>query len=94
MRFHVERATDGKHKWVGVFEGDETNRRIPFGQAGATDFTLGKDRLRREAYLKRHRASENWSDPMTAGALSRWLLWESTSLQRNISAFKRRFSLD
>lgn len=94
MKFHVEKATDGKHKWVGVFEG-ETTRRIPFGAVGYQDFTQHGDRLRRQAYLTRHRARENWNSPMSAGSLSRHLLWgDSTSLQRNISAFKRRFSLE
>jgi len=94
MKFHVEKANDGKHKWVGVFEG-ETTRHIPFGQATASDYTIHHDKLRRAAYLTRHRAREDWNSPMSAGSLSRWILWgDSTSLQRNIASFKRRFSLE
>ena len=34
------------------------------------------------------------NDPLTPGALSRWLLWgESRSLARNTAAFRRRFRL-
>lgn len=87
----LHRATDGKHKWVAEFK-DGT--RVPFGAKGMSDYTLHKDPLRRENYLSRHRSSENWSNPKTAGALSRWLLWgDSTSLDANLRAFKRRFSL-
>ena len=42
----------------------------------------------------RHRVNENHGDPLTPGALSRWLLWgESRSLARNTAAFRRRFRL-
>ena len=46
------------------------------------------------AYIARHRVNENHGDPLTPGALSRWLLWgESRSLARNTAAFRRRFRL-
>ena len=48
----------------------------------------------RDAYIARHRVNENHGDPLTPGALSRWLLWgESRSLARNTAAFRRRFRL-
>jgi len=44
--------------------------------------------------LIRHKARENWNDPTTAGALSRYLLWgPSTSFAENLSNFKKRFDL-
>jgi hypothetical protein len=85
------KATDGKHKWVAVFD-DGT--RVPFGAAGMSDYTIHHDKLRRANYLARHRTSESWTKPKTAGALSRWILWgDSTSLSTNLADFKRRFSL-
>jgi hypothetical protein len=84
-------ATDGKHKWVAVFD-DGT--RVPFGAKGYQDYTQHGDKLRRANYLARHRTSETWTNPKTAGALSRWILWgDSTSLSANLSDFRRRFSL-
>lgn len=89
--FTLERATDGKHKFVGVF-GD--GKRIPFGAKGMSDYTIHKNPARRQLYLTRHRARENWNNPRTAGALSRWILWgDSTSLETNVRRFKERFSL-
>lgn len=88
---HLERATDGKHKWVAVFD-DGT--RTAFGAKGYEDYTQHKNPLRRANYLSRHRANETWSNPKTAGSLSRWILWgDSTSLDANLRSFKRRFSL-
>ena len=52
----------------------------------------------REAYIARHAAPksrENHGDPMTAGALSRYVLWgASRSWTQNLAAFKRRFGLN
>jgi hypothetical protein len=95
MKFTLEPATDATHKWVGVFTDETTKdeRRIPFGAKGMSDYTLNKNPLRRQSYLSRHRSREDWTNPMTAGGLSRWILWESTSIQDAVRKFKRRFSL-
>ena len=95
MKFTLEPATDSTHKWVGVFTNETTKdeRRIPFGAKGMSDYTLNKNPLRRQSYLSRHRSREDWTNPMTAGALSRWILWESTSIQEAVRKFRRRFSL-
>jgi hypothetical protein len=89
--------TDKKHKLVAVFENKETKRKrtVHFGQYGADDYTLKKDKEQRAKYLERHgRGRENWNDPVSKGSLSRHLLWgDSTSLQKNISDFKKRFKL-
>jgi len=44
-------------------------------------------------YLKRHRPRENWSDMFSAGALSRWILWDKKTIKESIKAFKKRFNL-
>ena len=52
-----------------------------------------------ERYLERHgggtttSTKEDWKDPTTAGALSRWILWNKPSLSGSFSDFKRRFGL-
>jgi hypothetical protein len=94
MKFTLEPATDKKHRWVGVFtDEDGTTKRIPFGDATMENYTMHKNPLRKENYLQRHRSREDWNDPMTAGALSRWILWEVPNLQEAVRRFRRRFSL-
>jgi len=85
------KSPNPEKKWRAVFaDGTHTD----FGAAGMSDYTQNKDPLRRANYLARHRANENWNDPKSAGALSRHLLWgPSTSLQRNLASFRKRFSL-
>ena len=75
---------DGKHTDFGAKKNG-----VPMD-----DYTTTKDKEQRERYLKRHRANESWNNPRSAGALSRWILWgESTSIQKNIVDFKKRFNL-
>jgi hypothetical protein len=65
-----------------------------FGQAGGKTFIDEGDKAKRDAYLKRHKAREDWNDPYSAGALSRWLLWgDSTDLETNHRSFMKRFKV-
>lgn len=64
-----------------------------FGSKGMSDYTQHKDPIRKERYMDRHRRNENWNDYMTAGSLSRWILWNKTSLQASIRDYKSRFHL-
>ena len=68
---------------------------VHFGQRGGSTYIDHKDKEKRAAYIARHsKNGENWSNPKTAGALSRYLLWgDSTSLRSNIATYKRRFNL-
>ena len=82
-----------KKKMAVFMMSDGTRQTVYFGQAGASDFTKNKDPKRKENYLERHRARENWNDPLTAGALSRWVLWNMPTLKASIADFKKRFNL-
>ena len=70
-------------------------RTVRFGTASNYVSNPRKTARDRAAYIARHRVNENHGgDPLTPGALSRWLLWgESRSLARNTAAFRRRFRL-
>ena len=62
-----------------------------FGMAGAKTYIDEGDKAKREAYLKRHRARENWDDPYSAGALSRFLNWNKPTLKESMADFMKRF---
>lgn len=64
-----------------------------FGAGGMSDYTIHKDKQRKQRYLDRHRKRENWNDYMTAGALSRWILWNLPTLKGSIDDYKKRFKL-
>ena len=64
----------------------------PFGQKGYSDFTKHKDVTRRARYLRRHKGmGEHWADPTSAGALSRWILWNKPTFKSSLADYKRRF---
>lgn len=66
---------------------------VHFGSKGSSTFIDHKDKDKKDAYLARHKVNENWNDPTSAGALSRWLLWNKETLSASISDFKKRFKL-
>jgi hypothetical protein len=67
---------------------------VHFGQAGGQTYIDHGDKAKREAYLARHKKRENWSDPFSAGALSRYLLWgDSTNMETNHQAFMNKFPI-
>lgn len=59
-----------------------------------SDFTKHKNPTRKNRYLQRHRGMhEDWNDPTTAGALSRWILWNKPSFKASVADYKRRFKV-
>lgn len=65
-----------------------------FGAIGYDDFTTFPEEIREERkkrYLNRHRKNENWNDPKSAGALSRWILWNLPTIEASLRDYKRRF---
>jgi len=66
---------------------------VSFGAEGYSDFTKHKDEARKKRYMLRHSANEDWADPITPGALSRWILWNKPTLKASIEEFKKRFKL-
>jgi hypothetical protein len=89
----VTPADDGIHKYEAKFENGRS-KTTKFGAAGMDDYTKTHDKEQRARYIQRHSRNENWSDPTSAGSLSKHLLWgESTSLMANLRAFRNKFNL-
>jgi len=94
-------------KYKATFELDkERSITTHFGASGYRDYTLMsdpkskfyikdvKERLKvRDAYIKRHQKREDFNKPLTAGALSKWILWTEPNINTAIKNFKRKFSL-
>jgi hypothetical protein len=82
------------HKLTAIFfDGDKKIKTTNFGAKGASDFTKNKDPERKKRYLDRHRKRENWNSYMTAGSLSRYVLWNKESLNASIKDYVKRFKL-
>ena len=96
MKFSISPSKVRGKKYTAIFDCPKCNKKktIHFGAEGMSDFTKHKDEERKERYLKRHKKRENWNDPMTAGALSRWILWNKPSYEESVKDFIERFDLE
>ena len=102
----VVRSNNKSKKWTAIFLVDGREKRVSFGSKNYRDFVLMNDKTSKfylpnksdrdvvkASYIRRHEKRENWNDPMTAGSLSRFLLWEKPTLASALRAFKKRFKL-
>jgi hypothetical protein len=90
----VERSSNKNKNYTAIFDLGDKTKQIHFGSKESSTYLDHHDKKQRENYIKRHTVRENFNDPLTAGSLSRWLLWgNTTSLRDNITAFKKRFNL-
>jgi len=90
----VKKSTKPEKKYMATFSQDSGRTKIiHFGQKGARDFIKTKDEDLKKAYIVRHSANENFNDPLTAGALSRWILWNKPTLNASMADYKKRFSV-
>lgn len=92
----ITRSNRKGKKYTATFK-DGT--RVHFGGKGCKDYiqyskqSPALAKAKRAMYIKRHLASqaENWNNPKSPGALSRWILWEKPTLEEAIKSFSRRF---
>ena len=82
----------GKKLTAVFYENNKKIKTTHFGAEGMSDYTIHKDDKRKDRYLSRHRPRENCNSPMTAGALSRWILWNKKTRSGSIKDFKNRFN--
>jgi len=90
----IIRSSKADKKYMAMFNINGKKKTIHFGQSGADDYTITKDKQQKKRYLDRHRANENWNDPLTAGALSRWILWNKPTITDSIADYKKRFNFN
>lgn len=99
---NLKESDDGKHKYEITFENPEDKRTktIKFGAKGYNDYTIyykedGKEKAdeMKDAYLSRHKVNENFDNPYTKGALSRWILWQDKTVKESLVNYIKRFKL-
>jgi hypothetical protein len=102
MRARLLRSWHKNKKWVAVFKDEDgTITRTHFGCKTCLDYTIYHKidpdlaTQKRRHYIARHAASgqEDWTNPTTAGALSRWVLWEHPTIPKAWRAYMKRFNL-
>ena len=95
----IKPSTNEGKKLMAKFENNGRTKTIHFGASGMMDYTkyYAKDpehkKKKRNSYDARHKVNEDWTKPTTAGALSRFILWNKKTLTASIADFKKRFNL-
>tara|TARA_R110002096_G_scaffold17866_9_gene61511 strand:+ start:1285 stop:1593 length:309 start_codon:yes stop_codon:yes gene_type:complete len=97
MKVSLKKSTRKNKKMVMIFEdkkGKETSiKKVHFGNKGSHDFTTTGDEDKKKAYLARHKPREDWTDPFSPGALSRWILWNKPTIKESFKDYGKRFKL-
>ena len=79
-------------KYNAVFEKNGRKKTVSFGSAPESNFKKHKNVTRKARYIKRHSGmGESWNKPDTAGALSRWILWNKPSFRDSVADYKKKF---
>ena len=102
-------ATDGVHKYKAIFcnciNGETKCKNIQrkvvyFGAANFKDYTIYSKTTTKEiadakkaSYIARHSANEDFDDPMTAGSLARYILWNLPTFEASLADYKKRFNM-
>ena len=87
----------GKKKYNAQFEiikpnGKISRKNIKFGAKGMSDYTIHKDKERRNRYITRHAKDLRTNDPSRAGYLSMYILWNKRSFKSSLNDYKRRLN--
>ena len=93
MKFSIKKSTKKGKKFMAIFDCPKCKKKkiVHFGAEGMSDFTKHKDEERKQRYINRHKKNENWSDPKTAGFMSKHLLWNKPTLSESIKYTNNRF---
>ena len=96
MKVVIKKSTNPKKKYMAVFY-DNNKKKVKtthFGSSGMSDYTKHKDKSRKRRYLTRHRDREKWNDYMSAGSLSRYILWGEPTFRASVQKYKKKFNLE
>lgn len=85
----IKKSDKPKKKYVAQFINTE-NKKIKntyFGANGMSDYTIHKDKDRRNRYINRHKKDLETNDPTRAGYLA-FILWSKPTLKESITFYR------
>ena len=92
LRYYPYKSDKPNKKYFIITKYD---KKVYFGQAGASDFTQHRDEVRKMRYINRHKKKEDWtkSGIDTAGSWSKWILWHLPTIKESYNDIKKRFNI-
>ena len=87
----IEKSTRKDKKYMATLN---SNKHIHFGQSGYSDYSQHKDDERKQRYIARHKANEDWtkSGIDTAGFYSKNILWNQKSIEASIDNLNKKYT--
>ena len=102
----IVKSSNPSKKWEAVFMVEGKEKKVSFGQKNARDYTEVNNKnskfylpkildrnVVRDSYRRRHKKDLETKDPMRAGYLSYYLLWNKKTLASSIKDYKKKFKL-
>ena len=88
----IKPSTRKDKRFMAIFKNGTITH---FGAKNGNTYIDHGDKKKRLAYIARHsKNGENWRDPYSAGALSRFILWGDYSLiDGNVAKYNRDFNV-
>lgn len=87
---NVVKSSNPNKKWTAIFEVDGKEKQTNFGASGMSDYTIHKDKERRNRYIARHAKDLKTNDPTKPGYLAMFILWNKPTIKASIADYKRR----
>jgi len=93
MYIHIKELNISGKSFTALFynESAQLVKTVHFGATGYPDYTISPHDEEMRKNITRHKSNESWNNPMSAGALSRYILWEYPSLTTAINQYAKRF---
>lgn len=88
MEIIIKKSDRKNKKYMAIIHDNPTIHKIHFGQKGASDYTIHKDKERMKNYIARHRPNtkEFWKhnkhNLLAPAYWSRWLTWNKPNIRR------------
>ena len=89
----IKKLIGDKKKYEAFFLVNGKQKTQKFGAEGMSDYTMHKDIDRRNRYISRHLKDLNTGDPMRAGYLSMFVLWNKPSFIASVKDYKTRLNI-
>jgi hypothetical protein len=91
----LKKSTNQEKKYMAIFYNEERKKikTTHFGASGMNDYTITNDNEAKNRYIARHSANENFNNYMSAGSLSRWILWHKPSISASYNDYIKKFGL-
>ena len=95
----IKKSDKPAKKLVAIFKNKKTKKekKVYFGSATNKDYTIyskddkAKAEKMKKSYIARHKVREDWTNPQSAGALSRYILWNLPTLASSIKDYRKKF---